>query len=83
MTLVHAAEHLLGRDEPYAGEEVAAALRGRFGVDVRLGTEAEAVRQGGAGVIVDLKGGGAVRMAVMRRSSAQHPTPLMTRVRPR
>jgi dihydrolipoamide dehydrogenase len=60
VTLVNAAEHLLGRDEPYAGEEVAAALRGRFGVDVRLGTKAEAVRQGGAGVIVDLKGGGAV-----------------------
>ena len=60
VTLVDAGEHLLGRDEPYAGEEVAAALRGRFGIDVRLGTEVESVRAGGAGVIVNLKGGGAV-----------------------
>jgi dihydrolipoamide dehydrogenase len=60
VTLVDAGEHLLGRDEPYAGEEVAAALRGRFGVDVRLGAEVESVRAGGAGVIVDLQGGGAV-----------------------
>jgi dihydrolipoamide dehydrogenase len=60
VTRVDAGEHLLGRDEPYAGEEVAAALRGRFGVDVRLGAEVESVRAGGAGVIVDLQGGGAV-----------------------
>jgi pyruvate/2-oxoglutarate dehydrogenase complex dihydrolipoamide dehydrogenase (E3) component len=57
VTLVDAAPHLLGRDEPFAGEEVAAALRGRFGVDVRIGTEVESVR---AGVIVELKDGGAV-----------------------
>jgi dihydrolipoamide dehydrogenase len=60
VTLVDAAEHLLGRDEPFAGEEVAAALRGRFSVDVRLGAEVESVRAGGAGVIVGLRGGGAV-----------------------
>jgi dihydrolipoamide dehydrogenase len=60
VTLVDAGEHLLGREEPYAGEEVAAALRGRFGVDVRLGTEVESVRAGTAGAIVELKDGGAV-----------------------
>jgi dihydrolipoamide dehydrogenase len=60
VTLVDAAEHLLGREEPYAGEEVAAALRGRFGVDVRLGAEVESVRTGGAGAVVELKDGGAV-----------------------
>jgi dihydrolipoamide dehydrogenase len=60
VTLVDAAEHLLGRDEPFAGEEVAAALRGRFGVDVRLGAEVESVRAGDAGTIVELKGSGAV-----------------------
>jgi dihydrolipoamide dehydrogenase len=60
VTLVDAAEHLLGREEPFAGEEVAAALRGRFGVDVRLGAEVESVRAGDAGPIVELKGGGAV-----------------------
>jgi dihydrolipoamide dehydrogenase len=60
VTLVDATEHLLGREEPYAGEEVAAALRGRFGVDVRLGAEVDSVRAGGAGAIVELKDGGAV-----------------------
>lgn len=60
VTLVDAAEHLLGRDEPFAGEEVAAALRGRFGVDVRVNAEVESVRAGGAGVIVELEDGGAV-----------------------
>ena len=60
VTLVDAGEHLLGRDEPFAGEEVAAALRGRFGVDVRVGAEVESVRAGGAGVIVELEDGGAV-----------------------
>ncbi len=60
VTLVDAGDHLLGRDEPFAGEEVAAALRGRFGVDVRVGSEVDSVRAGGAGVIVELEDGGAV-----------------------
>jgi pyruvate/2-oxoglutarate dehydrogenase complex dihydrolipoamide dehydrogenase (E3) component len=60
VTLVDAKPHLLGREEPFAGEEIAAALRGRFGVDVRVGAEVASVRTGGAGVIVELKDGGAV-----------------------
>ncbi|MBS1844376.1 MAG: NAD(P)/FAD-dependent oxidoreductase [Actinobacteria bacterium] len=60
VTLVDAAEHLLGREEPYAGEEVAAALRGRFGVDVRLGAEVESVREKDGGIVVELGAGGAV-----------------------
>lgn len=60
VTLVDAAPRLLGREEPFAGDEVAAALRGRFGVDVRLGTEVNSVRAGGAGIVVELKDGGAV-----------------------
>jgi len=60
VTLIEGGEHLLGRDEPFAGEEVAAALRGRFGVDVRTGALAERVGPGGAGVVVELKGGGSV-----------------------
>jgi pyruvate/2-oxoglutarate dehydrogenase complex dihydrolipoamide dehydrogenase (E3) component len=60
VTLIDAGEHLLGRDEPFAGEEVATSLRGRFGVDVRVGSEVESVRAGGAGVIVEIKGGGSV-----------------------
>jgi pyruvate/2-oxoglutarate dehydrogenase complex dihydrolipoamide dehydrogenase (E3) component len=60
VTLVEGGPHLLGRDEPFAGAEVATALRGRFGVDVRVGDEVESVRAGGAGVIAELKDGGAV-----------------------
>ena len=60
VTLIDAGEHLLGRDEPFAGEEVATALRGRFGVDVRVGAEVASVRAGGAGVIVEVGGGGSV-----------------------
>jgi pyruvate/2-oxoglutarate dehydrogenase complex dihydrolipoamide dehydrogenase (E3) component len=60
VTLVEGGPHLLGRDEPFAGEELAAALRGRFGVDVRIGDKVGAVRPGGAGVIAELQEGGAV-----------------------
>jgi pyruvate/2-oxoglutarate dehydrogenase complex dihydrolipoamide dehydrogenase (E3) component len=60
VTLVEGGPHLLGRDEPFAGEEVAAALRGRFGVDVRVGDMVESVRSGGAGVIAELQDGGAI-----------------------
>jgi pyruvate/2-oxoglutarate dehydrogenase complex dihydrolipoamide dehydrogenase (E3) component len=60
VTLVDAAEHLLGRDEPFAGEEVAAALRGRFGVDVRVGAEVSSAREEGGKIVVELKDGGAV-----------------------
>ncbi|HKZ14305.1 MAG TPA: NAD(P)/FAD-dependent oxidoreductase, partial [Solirubrobacterales bacterium] len=60
VTLVEGGPHLLGRDEPFAGEEVAAALRGRFGVDIRVGDEVQSVRAGGAGVIAELRDGGAI-----------------------
>lgn len=60
VTLVEGGPHLLGRDEPFAGEEVAAALRGRFGVDVRTNSRAERVRAEGDGVVVALEDGGSV-----------------------
>ncbi|HVW45758.1 MAG TPA: NAD(P)/FAD-dependent oxidoreductase [Solirubrobacterales bacterium] len=60
VTLVEPAEHLLGREEPFAGEELAAVLRGRFGVDVRVGVGVASVRAGGAGIVAELEGGGAV-----------------------
>jgi pyruvate/2-oxoglutarate dehydrogenase complex dihydrolipoamide dehydrogenase (E3) component len=60
VTLVEGAPHLLGHDEPFAGEEVAESLRGRFGVDVRLGAKVESVRAGGAGVVATVAGGGEV-----------------------
>lgn len=60
VTLVEGGPHLLGRDEPFAGEEVAAALRGRFGVDVRTNSRAERVRSEDDGIVVALEDGGSV-----------------------
>ncbi len=58
VTLVEGGEHLLSREEPFAGEEVAEALRGRFGVDVRTGTTAKRVSRGEDGIAVALDDGG-------------------------
>ncbi|HZO07206.1 MAG TPA: NAD(P)/FAD-dependent oxidoreductase [Solirubrobacterales bacterium] len=60
VTLIEGNGHLLGRDEPFAGEEVAAALRERFGVDVRTGARAAKVSADGPGVVVELEGGDSV-----------------------
>ncbi len=57
VTLVEGGERLLSREEAFAGEEVAAALRARFGVDVRLGALAERVREGAEGIVVSLPEG--------------------------
>jgi len=46
VTLVEGAPQLLGREEPFAAEQVAEALRGR-GVDVRLGAKATGVKRAG------------------------------------
>jgi dihydrolipoamide dehydrogenase len=56
VTLVERADRLLAREEPFAGAEVAAALR-RRGVDVRTGVAATAVERKGARVIVELENG--------------------------
>ena len=63
VTLVEGNGHLLAREEAFAGEEVAAALRERFGVDVRTGLQAERVEAGGAGVIATLGDGSQVEGA--------------------
>jgi dihydrolipoamide dehydrogenase len=60
VTLVEGGPHLLSREEPFAGEEVAAALRGRFGVDVRTSSPASRVSATGPGITVALKDGGSV-----------------------
>lgn len=57
VTLVEGGGHLLSREEPFAGEEVATALRERFGVAVHTGVEAEKVEAGGAGTVVHLSDG--------------------------
>jgi dihydrolipoamide dehydrogenase len=58
VTLVEGSDHLLSREEPFAGEEVAESLREHFGVYVRTGALVERVRPAhGGGVIASLKGG--------------------------
>lgn len=60
VTLLEAGERLLPREEPFAGKEVADALRERFGVDVRTGCLARRASRDGDLVEVELDGGGAV-----------------------
>jgi dihydrolipoamide dehydrogenase len=57
VTLIEGGEHLLSREEQFAGEEVAESLREHFGVDVRTGTKVEAVRPDGDGVVATLSDG--------------------------
>lgn len=64
VTLVEGGDHLLSREEPFAGEEVAKSLSENFGVDVRTGSKVEAVAPGeGGGVIATLAGGERVEAA--------------------
>jgi pyruvate/2-oxoglutarate dehydrogenase complex dihydrolipoamide dehydrogenase (E3) component len=63
VTLIEGGDHLLSREEQFAGEEVAESLRGHFGVDVRTGTKVEAVRPEGGGVAASLSEGGSVAAA--------------------
>jgi pyruvate/2-oxoglutarate dehydrogenase complex dihydrolipoamide dehydrogenase (E3) component len=64
VTLVEGGDHLLSREEPFAGEEVGESLREHFGVDVRTGSKVEAVAPGeGGGVVATLKGGDTVEAA--------------------
>ncbi len=54
VTLVEGGERILSREEPFAGEQVAEALREQHGVDVRTGFEARRVAPADAGVSVEL-----------------------------
>ncbi len=60
VTLIEGGERLLSREEPFAGEKVAEALRESHGVDVRTGTHAERVSRDGDVVTIELEGGGQV-----------------------
>jgi pyruvate/2-oxoglutarate dehydrogenase complex dihydrolipoamide dehydrogenase (E3) component len=57
VTLIEGGDRVLAREEPFAGEEVAAALRGKHGVDVRTGAQAERVAGVAGGVEVELADG--------------------------
>ncbi len=58
VTLIEGNEHLLSREEPFAGEAVADSLRDNFGVDVRTGVQVDKIEAGGAGVVATLSDGG-------------------------
>jgi len=61
--LVEGGQHLLSREEKFAGEEVAKGLREHFDVDVRTGTKVEAVRAEGPGVVAQLSDGESLEAA--------------------
>jgi pyruvate/2-oxoglutarate dehydrogenase complex dihydrolipoamide dehydrogenase (E3) component len=63
VTLVEGGEHLLAREEPFAGEQVAAALRERHGIDVHTGVQAQRVHPSETGVKVELADGSTVEAA--------------------
>jgi pyruvate/2-oxoglutarate dehydrogenase complex dihydrolipoamide dehydrogenase (E3) component len=60
VTLVEGGAHLLSREEPFAGGEVADSLHENFGVDVRIGTKVESFEVGGSGVVAHLSDGQSV-----------------------
>ncbi len=57
VALIEGEDRLLPREEPFAGEQVAASLGDSYGIDVRTGVLAERVSSGGAGVVVELNDG--------------------------
>ena len=56
VTLIEAADRLIAREEPFASEQVAEALR-ELGVDLRIGVKATAVRAANGELTVELEDG--------------------------
>jgi pyruvate/2-oxoglutarate dehydrogenase complex dihydrolipoamide dehydrogenase (E3) component len=73
VTLVEGAGRLLPREEPFAGEQVAEALRKEHGVDVRTGTLAQRVAPDGDGVEVELDDGETVAAAELLVAVGRRP----------
>lgn len=73
VTLIEGAERLLPREEPFAGEQVAASLRERFGIDVRTGALAGRIAATPDGVAVELSGGGRVEAAELLVAVGRKP----------
>jgi dihydrolipoamide dehydrogenase len=63
VTLVEGEQRLLPREEPFAGEQVAASLRDAYGIDVRTGVLAERVSSLEPGIAVELNDGRRVEAA--------------------
>jgi dihydrolipoamide dehydrogenase len=73
VTLIEGADRLLPREEPFAGEEVADALREHHGVDVRTGVLAQRVARSGTGVAIELSDGDAVEAAELLVAVGRRP----------
>jgi pyruvate/2-oxoglutarate dehydrogenase complex dihydrolipoamide dehydrogenase (E3) component len=73
VTLVEGGERLLDREEHFAGEQVAAALRGKHGIDVRTGERAKRVAAGDGGVEVELDGGERIEAAELLIAVGRKP----------
>ncbi|MGH2975318.1 MAG: dihydrolipoyl dehydrogenase family protein [Solirubrobacterales bacterium] len=63
VALIEGGKRVLAREEPFAGEEVANALREKHGVDVRTGAQATGVGRDGDVVTVALDGGDSIGAA--------------------
>jgi pyruvate/2-oxoglutarate dehydrogenase complex dihydrolipoamide dehydrogenase (E3) component len=63
VTLIEGEGHLLPREEPFAGEQVAASLRDSYAIDVRTGVLAERVASSDAGIGVELNDGARIEAA--------------------
>jgi pyruvate/2-oxoglutarate dehydrogenase complex dihydrolipoamide dehydrogenase (E3) component len=73
VALIEGGERLLGREEPFAGEEVAKALRETHGVDVRLGALAQRVSRSAAGVVAELSDGATIEAAEILVAVGRRP----------
>ena len=72
VTVIEAAPRILGREEPFAGEQVSAALADR-GVAVRVGTKATAVRRADGRVTVEVEDGSSVSADEILVAVGRHP----------
>jgi dihydrolipoamide dehydrogenase len=74
VTLIEGDDRLLSREEPFAGEQVAAALRERHGVDdVRTGVQAQRIGPSQAGVAVELADGSTIEAAELLVAVGRKP----------
>ncbi len=73
VTLIEGAERLLSHEEPFAGEQLATALRERHGVDVRTGSLARRIEQAVAGVSLELDDGATVEVAELLVAVGRRP----------
>jgi pyruvate/2-oxoglutarate dehydrogenase complex dihydrolipoamide dehydrogenase (E3) component len=73
VTLIEGGPRLLSREEPFAGEEVTAALRDNHGVDVRTGAFAKRVSKAGSGVALELDSGATIEAAELLVAIGRKP----------